>query len=357
MLKPSRYALLILSLAACGASDIGLESGERVSTYKPSGAFADFLTGRFAASRNDLGTAAEKLESALSEDPGVPELAMQAFLAATLAGRPDAPRLAASLPDNAIAQLVLADREANLGHWDRAEVGFGALSQQQPLTQVLRPLLIAWSQQGQGRTDAALGTLAPLIEGTRFRGVYALHAALMADLGGQAAEAARLYRVAATEYGPLNLRLGVILASWQARQGNVAEAQRTIGDLAAGNGDLAIARQGFEANVSLPAVRNAADGIAEAYLAMAATLRQQGSDAAQLMVRFALDLRPDFTAARILLADIEDGQKRPAAALATLAEIPVSDPLAPVVSLRRAALLDETGQSEDATALLDELAR
>ncbi|MBV8916465.1 MAG: tetratricopeptide repeat protein, partial [Acetobacteraceae bacterium] len=138
---------------------------------------------------------------------------------------------------------------------------------------------------------------------------------------------------------------------------NVAEAQRTIRDLAAGNGDLAIARQGFEANVSAPAVRNAADGIAEAYLAMAATLRQQGSDAAQLMVRFALDLRSDFTAARILLADIEDGQKRPAAALATLAEISVSDPLAPVVSLRRAALLDETGQSEDATALLDELAR
>ncbi len=47
---------------------------------------------------------------------------------------------------------------------------------------MLRPLLVAWAQQGAGRTDAALGTLAPLVEGERFRGVYALHAAMIADL-------------------------------------------------------------------------------------------------------------------------------------------------------------------------------
>src|SRR4051794_17424947 len=237
MLKPNRLALLILALTACAAGDVEIDGGERVSTYQPKGAFAAYLTGRFAAQRSDLGTAADQLETALTEDPGIPELASQAFLAATLAGRPDAARLASSLPDNPVAQLVLADREAKSGRWDRAETGFAALSQQQPLTQVLRPLLIAWSQHGQGRTDAALATLAPLIEGTRFRGVYALHAAIMADLGGRTDEAARLYAIAAKEYGALNLRLGTILASWQARQGQLEQAQRTIRDLAASNGD------------------------------------------------------------------------------------------------------------------------
>ena len=38
---------------------------------------------------------------------------------------------------------------------------------------------------------------------------------------------------------------------------------------------------------------------------MAAALRQQDADDfAQLLLRLALDLRPDFTAARLLLADI-----------------------------------------------------
>src|SRR4051794_39584976 len=80
-------ALLILALAICGAGDIDIEGGDRVSTYEPKGAFAAFLTGRFAALHSDLGTAADKLEAALTEDPGLPELAGQAFLAATLAGR------------------------------------------------------------------------------------------------------------------------------------------------------------------------------------------------------------------------------------------------------------------------------
>ena len=71
-------------------------------------------------------------------------------MAAMLAGRPDAARLARQLPDNPAAQLVLADREAKAGHWDAAETGFPRLPQQ-GLTQVLRPLLIAWAQQGEGR--------------------------------------------------------------------------------------------------------------------------------------------------------------------------------------------------------------
>ena len=64
----------------------------------------------------------------------------------------------------------------------------------QGLTQLLQPLLVAWAQQGDGRTDAALATLRPFLDGQRFRGVYALHAALIADQAGRTAEAAKLYR-------------------------------------------------------------------------------------------------------------------------------------------------------------------
>jgi Flp pilus assembly protein TadD len=91
---------------------------------------------------------------------------------------------------------------------------------------------------------------------------------------------------------------------------------------------------------------------------MAATLRQQNAnDSAQVLLRLALDLRPDFTAARLLLADIQEAGKRTSAALETLASVPSSDPLAAVVTLRRASLLDSIGQEEAASRMLEALAQ
>jgi len=357
MQRIRRSALLVLSMLAGGAAnDFGQESAFGTSKFEPNGAFGAYLTGRFAEQQSDLDVAADQLEAALTQDAGVPEVANQAFIAATMAGRPDAARLAVSVPDNAVAQLVLADRDVRSENWEQAETRFTALPRQ-GLTQVLRPLLIAWAQQGAGRTTAALATLQPALEEPRFRGVTALHAALIADLGGFKPDAARLYQTAQAEYGGLNIRLGQILASWQARQGNLDEAQRIVRDMVGVNGDMALARTALEADVAEFAVRNATDGIAETYLAMAATLRQQNAnDSAQLLLRLALDLRSDFTTARLLLADIQEAGKRTSAAIATLASVAPSDPLAPIVVLRRASLLDSMGQEAEADRMLKALA-
>ena len=86
------------------------------------------------------------------------------------------------------------------------------------MTQLLQPLLVAWAQQGAGRTDAALATLRPFVEGQRSRCVYALHGALIADLAGRTAEAARLYRVAQAEYGAPDA------ANWRRLVGKLAGA-------------------------------------------------------------------------------------------------------------------------------------
>ena len=354
----ARCALLVMSmLSGCAANDFGFEVADGRSSFTPSGSFGAYLSGRSAARRADFGLAADRLEFTLTLDPGLQEITTQAFAAAALAGHASAARLAASLPGNPIAQLVLADRDAKAGNWDVAEGRFAALPQQ-GLTQVLRPLVVAWAQQGAGRPAAALATLAPMMDGQRFRAIYTLHAAIIADLAGQAEDAARLYKSAQSEYGALNLRLGVILASWQARQGMAAEAQRTLRDLAGSNGDLAIARQALEASVAAPVVRNAADGIAEAYLALAATLRQQNAeDSAQILLRLALDMRPDLTAARLVMADVQDAAKRQESALATLGEVPTDDPLIAVVRLREASLLETSGQSDQAGRVLNELAQ
>lgn len=352
---PGRTGLLLLAALLCGAAnDAGLDEDLRAATARPTGGYAAYLVGRYAAQRGDMEEAAQQLDAALRHDDGDRELLTQAFLSAVVAGKPEAVDLARRLPDNAVAQLLLADREAEAGRWDAAEARYAALPQQ-GIAQVLRPLLVAWAQLGAGRTEAALGTLRPMVEGQQFRGVYALHAALIADLGGRPGEAARLYRMAQAEYGAPNLRLGQILAGWHARRGAAAEAEAVLQETVRG-GDLAMARDALRAGMVDRAVRSATDGIAEAYLAMAATLRQQNAtDVAQVVLRLALDLRPDFTPARLLMADLQDAT-RPEAALATLDGVPQDDPLAAVVGLRRAALLAAMDRHDDAAAVLERLA-
>src|SRR6185437_6396254 len=105
-------------------------------------------------------------------------------------------------------------------------------------------------------------------------------------------------------------------------------------------------------------VPRAIDGIAEAYFTFAALLRgQEANDFALIMLHMALDLRPDFTAARVLTADILARENHPQVALRTLSDVPSTDPILPVVQLRRAGLLDRLGRSDEAMKELDRLSR
>jgi tetratricopeptide (TPR) repeat protein len=356
--RQSRAVLLALAVVFGGAAgDYGPDPADGITRFVGTGAFGDYLQGRFAIQHADLAVAADRLEAALTLEPGLPELANQAFIAAVMAARPDAVRLAISLPDNPVARLVLSNHEAKAGNWRAAAGGFDSLPGGSSLVVALRPLLVAWAQFGGGQPDAATELLRTAVDAGRNRPVLTLHLALADDLAGRRDEAARLYAAARVEYGGLNLRLAQVLASWEVRSGDTDGAVALVSDLAAGDSELALARGNLIQQAATPAVRNAADGLAEVYLAMAATLRQQNTnDLAQLLLRLSLDMRPDFAPALMLLSDIQDSGKLPEAALDTLAAASPSDALAPVIMLRRANLLDELDRTDEAVAVLETLA-
>jgi tetratricopeptide (TPR) repeat protein len=350
-----RAVLLALSLlSACAASDPGSGGASRAAVYSPSGVFGNFLAGQVALAESDSDTAANDFLRALAQQPNDPELQQQAFIACLNAGRPEASRLARGLPDNQVAQLLLGDEAAAAGNWAGAEQRYRSLPRQ-GLTQLLQPLLVAWAQQGDGRTGTALATLQPFVDNQRFRGLFALHAGMIADLGGREDDAGRLFSIARTEMPDLNLRLAQILASWQSRTGQPVESQKTLADMAASAPETAIVLPSLVASSSKRPVARATDGIAEAYVAFAAALRaQDAGEFAMIVTRLALQLRPDFAAARLLASDIQSAQRQPEAALHMLAGIPDSDPISALVRLRRAALEERLGRSEDA---MRELAR
>ncbi len=292
---------------------------------------------------------------ALSADPGNVELVQQAFVVSVMAGRPDAARLAAQLPDNPVAALLLIDTDVRAGNWDSAEQRIRALPRQ-GVTQILQPILLAWVQQGAGHTDAALATLRPFVDGQRFRSVFALHAAMIADVAGRTVDAARLYKLSQVDAEGLNLRLAQILASWQARQGHQADAQRTLDGIASGTDQMTLAIPGLIAASQTRPVTRATDGIAEAYMQLAAALRQQdATDFAMLLLRLSLDLRPDLTPSRLLMSDIMENTRHLEGAMAVLAPVTDQDPLGPIVRLNRALLANRTGHTDEALHQLDRL--
>ena len=356
--RGARRALLLALtlLSACAAADPSPTRASRTGRDLPSGVYGEFLAGRFAMSEADAQVASSDFLRALAARPDDPELLQQAFIASLVAGRSEAVQLARKLPNSQAAQLVLGQADVRAGRWQAAEQRFSTLPRQ-GLTQLLQPLLVAWSQQGEGHTDAALGTLRPLLEGQHFRGVYALHAALIADQAGRSADAVKFYHQAQTEFGGVNLRLAQILASALARHGHPGEARSVLSEMVVHAPDMGIALPAMIAADNTPAVPRPADGIAEAYLALAAALHtQDAGDFGMLLLRLALDLRPDFTAARLLAADVMENQRHLENALQMLAPVTNDDPLIAVVRLERVSLTEELGRTDEATRELQRIA-
>jgi tetratricopeptide (TPR) repeat protein len=325
-------------------------------------AYGAFLAARYADTQNQPAVATKYYDEALRADPGNPELIGEGFMAALLAGSPSAEVLAAQVPNNGLSMMLEGNQAAISGDFGRASRLFAQLPQDE-LSELVKPLLVAWAQVGQGDTEAALAGLRPSFNKGTFGGVYVLNAALIADAAHDDRQAGQLY--ASVSASQPNLRLAEILASWQARQGEPAQAESELSALVQAHPDLRIALPQLQAQMMKPVINTPAQGMAEAYLTLAGALGQPSQSFLRVtFLRFALQLRPDLTAARLLLANTqaggEDADATPSRAemedaLATLQPIATGDPLYGPAVLQEANLLATLGRPQAAVTLLDGL--
>lgn len=354
---PRRLTFLAFALlTACAAADGS--GGQSGFTPSPNNAFGAYLAGRFATSESDTRVAADAMLAALRADPNQPEVVERAFIATLLDGRPEAVRLARRLPDNTLAAMLVAGTDAQAGRWDRAEQRIRTLPRQ-GVAQLLQPLLLAWTLQGKGQTEAALSLLRPLAESGRLRTLYAMHAALICDLAGRPREAERFARIAIGDNQPLTLRLVQIAGGILVRGGRDEDAARLLEAYSRGQEDMVLSAspEAQRALLTTRAVASPVEGMAEAYLALAGSLRGQGAAEFSLaLTRLSLRLRPGFTPALLLAADALVDERQYDAALSLLNEIPSDDPLAGLAGLRKAAVLERLDRTDDAAAQLNTVA-
>jgi tetratricopeptide (TPR) repeat protein len=351
-------AALCILLSACAAGPLNGIGG----SGQPGPAYGAYLAARYADDTGDPAQATKYYRIALHAAPDNQQLISEGFMAGVLSGDAGTASFAARQPHNVLATMLLGNHAATTGDFATAQADYASLPQDD-LTGLIKPILIAWAQYGQGNEQAALNGLGPNFNNASFGAVYVLNAALIADAAGDTKNAAQLY--GAVDGSQPNLRMAQILASWATRQGQNGQAMTELSALMAVHPDLAIALPAMEMELNKPVVSTATDGLAEAYLTLAGSLTQpQAALLRVAFLRFALQLRPDLTAARLLLADTQTGADNTATpptpvqmqnALDTLAPVAKTDALYAPAAIQQANLLAALKRTDEAAALLQGL--
>jgi tetratricopeptide (TPR) repeat protein len=356
-------ALVIAALAVCAAcgevpAPAAAASGEPAEITNPLGSY---LAGRHAQHEHDYGAAAEYFGRALVQDPNDYELINKTFLFATSEGRiAEATRLAARInridPGGPLPALILVVAKLKAGDY----AGAAALADTLPTDGVHRfvtPLIVAWTKIGQGQPEAALASLAKLKEVQGFAPLVDFHEGLIADYGGRAGDAEAAYLRVLQSAVRSNWRTVETLGNLYERTARPEEAralyQRFIGENP--DSDMVVVALARLSSGEKPPLRiaNAADGAAEALFDIASVLNQaETADLALIYGRLAVELKPDFPLAQLLVGDILETQHRAAEALAIDRGIGAVSPYAWAARLRAASNLEALGRSDEAIAEL-----
>ncbi|MBI3275558.1 MAG: tetratricopeptide repeat protein, partial [Methylocystis sp.] len=318
----------------------------------PSG---NYLAAIVAGAERDTLAASTFFREALRDDPRNVELTERAFVAALANGNmPDAialaSRVAARDRDNALARLVLGVEAIKAHKFAKARSEFSpGVDRQRDITSAL---LTAWTYAGAHDTGRALAIVNKLKDDA-FAVFRDYHAALIADLGANTAEAEKRFKAA---YGAEKntLRLADAYGRFLSEHGRGDEARRvyrTFDETAPRHPLVVAALAELEAAKPLkPFVRDVEAGASEVLYGLGAVGGRQGDELASLIyLRLALYLSPGNSLATITLADMYERMKQQETAIDLYDNVPQDSPLRVNADIQAALLLETMGRTKEAT--------
>lgn len=325
-----------------------------------------YLSGRLARDEQDAVRAADFYNIALAADPGNQTLLQRTMVMMLAEGRvPRAMELAkrriAHQDDAAMARLILATDAIRTNDLSVARMHLQRASQADYMS-LLQPLLLAWVEAGDNQFDKAKQALDQLNSRTVFAPFRTYHTALVSDFAGHdkiaAAAFAETLKSSARRVTRVTLHYGGFLS----RSGQQDKAEALFDSFLTrvpGNPVISDARDQLRQGKSLlPPVNSVADGVAEAFLSAGfAITGTRGSETARIYSHLALHLRPDLGAARMLLAEVLEGQERFEDAITAYGKIPKNSSYHWNARIRTAANMNNLDRIDETVALLRSMAK
>src|SRR5262245_7465637 len=329
------------------------------------GDYGSCLAGMHAKTVRDFGSMADYLSRVLAHDPDNVDRLQQGFIAMASGGRlTEAAEIGRKLEAQAAGSdtvsLVLAMQDLKADKRAAALARLAALSSTAGLNKFTLPLVKSWVALEDGKRDDALAALAPLADVKGVQTLYDLHAGLLNELGGHAAEADSAYKKALDDPTKLSFRLVEIIGNFYQRQKRFDDAKAVYAKFAETYPDnpllpLLVEKQA-DAKVA-PIVASPRDGLAEALFNLASVLFQEDArDMALVYTRLALDLRKDYPAAQVLLGDLLAGEKLYADAVTAYKAVDTKSPFGWQARLALADALNRTDHTQEAVTLLQGMA-
>ena len=324
-----------------------------------------YLAARHARVHSDLTAAADYYKRALARDPGNETLVKQAFIVEAADGNmARAAELAQEVlnrePNYLWARIFLGVREYKAGAKDKAEAHFKAAATA-PVGELTGTLSRAWvklsANDGKGALELVEGIKA--VDSAQY--FYLLHKGLIAELAGERTTARATFDKL-VELDPKGFRALLAMTGHLAKGQDFEAArkavQRYVGLTQGGNNPLVKSLQAdLSANKEVPLlVANAGQGLAEVYYSLGEQLAAEGRlDVGAMFLQIALDLRPGYENAQLMLASVQEVGRRFEVANKTYASIANTSPLVSEVRIRQAMNLNRLERIDEAKSILDAL--
>jgi tetratricopeptide (TPR) repeat protein len=334
------------------------------SAILPEHLFGEYLAGRAAQQRRDFSSASKWFEKAITDDPDSPEVISRTFLMEVSVGHFDralalAPKELKLDPGDAIAQLVLLSERLKAGDGAGA-LKYAAALPSDGVHRFIGPFALAWTRVAAGDLAGADTALQGLDKFNGFQPLKIFQLALLYDFAKQTEKAQQYYEKALAGSEQLNWRLTDAASNFDLRHGRAEEAKALYQKFSQQNAGSELASAALTARstgATQPTIRSPADGLAEAMFDLASVLNQAETiDLSLLYARFALNLRPQFGLAQLLLADVLSAQNKPEESLTVLSEIKPNSLYYPSARLRSAINLDTLERTDEAIAQLKTMA-
>ena len=343
-------------------------SEETLSTQISTNAYGSYLAGRVAHIRKDFGNAADYYELAYSYNKDNPELLDKLYLLLTSQGRIDEAAYYADLAikaksNNNFAHMVCAINLMKKGNYEQSIDRIKQIKD--PIYHsLIGPMINAWNYAGLNNPTKSFSELNKLNKETNFKSIYRIHYAMLLDFFGKNREAEEAYTaILSDKNSEISVRLLDIITNFYLRTNQKDKAVAMM-NATINNQNLDTLLRSLHNNVLAadnnisPIISSASIGAGEALFTIASTFRYDDAiDVAHMYNALAIYVSPNYSTAKILMADILEAREMIKDANQIYDSISVKDIAYYPAQLKKARNLVKQENYEAAEELLKKLSR